>query len=126
MFFQSIGDRHNGTKKVKEELKQEFVQKLYGEFSTYREHLLSENPTDLIAEAYKIETFSSLYEVLLAKSAQLSDVALLNLLNMSSGILEGMYRKWLGVKDHSYGTGRVWPGHEVEDLEGYDIPEGLI
>ena len=53
--------------KVKEELKQEFVQKLYGEFSTYREHLLSENPTDLIAEAYKIETFSSLYEVLLAK-----------------------------------------------------------
>ena len=26
--------------KVKEELKQEFVQKLYGEFSTYREHLL--------------------------------------------------------------------------------------
>ncbi|MFR8222413.1 MAG: hypothetical protein ACLU9T_16005 [Blautia faecis] len=34
------------------------------------------NPTDLIAEAYKIETFSSLYEVLLAKSAQLSDVAL--------------------------------------------------
>mgnify|MGYP000379246609 FL=1 len=42
--------------KVKEELKQEFVQKLYGEFSTYREHLLSENPTDLIAEAYKIET----------------------------------------------------------------------
>ena len=46
--------------KVKEELKQEFVQKLYGEFSTYREHLLSENPTDLIAEAYKIETFSPL------------------------------------------------------------------
>ena len=43
--------------KVKEELKQEFVQKLYGEFSTYREHLLCENPTDLIAEAYKIETF---------------------------------------------------------------------
>ena len=60
------------------------------------------NPRNLIAEAYKIETFSSLYEVLLAKSAQLSDVALLNLLNMSSGILEGMYRKWLGVKDHSY------------------------
>ena len=31
--------------KAKEELKQEFVQKLYGEFSTYREHLLCENPT---------------------------------------------------------------------------------
>ena len=47
--------------KVKEELKQEFVQKLYGEFSTYREHLLCENPTDLIAEAYKIETFFIIY-----------------------------------------------------------------
>ena len=34
--------------KVKEELKQEFVQKLYGEFSTYREHLLTESQTDLI------------------------------------------------------------------------------
>ena len=99
--------------KVKEELKQEFVQKLYGEFSTYREHLLCENPTDLIAEAYKIETFSSLYEVLLAKSAQLSDVALLNLLNMSSGILEGMYKKWLGVKDHSYQELEEYVGHEV-------------
>ena len=111
--------------KVKEELKQEFVQKLYGEFSTYREHLLSENPTDLIAEAYKIESFSSLYEVLLAKSAQLSDVALLNLLNMSSGILEGMYRKWLGVKDHSYQELEEYVGHEVEDLEGYDLPEAV-
>ena len=79
--------------KVKEELKQEFVQKLYGEFSTYREHLLSENPTDLIAEAYKIETFSSLYEVLLAKSAKLSDVALLNLLNMSSGMSRKILKK---------------------------------
>ena len=115
--------------KVKEELKQEFVQKLYGEFSTYREHLLSENPTesqtDLIAEAYKIETFSSLYEVLLAKSAQLSDVALLNLLNMSSGILEGMYKKWLGVKDHSYQELEEYVEHEVEDLEGYDLPEAV-
>ena len=119
MFFQIMNQ------KVKEELKQEFVQKLYGEFSTYREHLLSENPTDLIAEAYKIETFSSLYEVLLAKSAQLSDVALLNLLNMSSGILEGMYRKWLGVKDHSYQELEEYVGHEVEDLEGYDLPEAV-
>ena len=97
--------------KVKEELKQEFVQKLYGEFSTYREHLLSENPTDLIAEAYKIETFSSLYEVLLAKSAQL--------------ILEGMYKKWLGVKDHSYQELEEYVGHEVEELEGYDLPEAV-
>ena len=96
-----------------------------GNFSTYREHLLCENPTDLIAEAYKIETFSSLYEVLLAKSAQLSDVALLNLLNMSSGILEGMYRKWLGVKDHSYQELEEYVGHEVEDLEGYDLPEAV-
>mgnify|MGYP000438303245 CR=1 FL=1 len=32
--------------KVKEELKQEFVQKLYGEFSTYREHLLCEKPAE--------------------------------------------------------------------------------
>ena len=111
--------------KVKEELKQEFVQKLSGEFSTYREHLLTESQTDLIAEAYKIETFSSLYEVLLAKSAQLSDVALLNLLNMSSGILEGMYKKWLGVKDHSYQELEEYVGHEVEDLEGYDLPEAV-
>ena len=105
--------------KVKEELKQEFVQKLYGE------HLLTESQTDLIAEAYKIETFSSLYEVLLAKSAQLSDVALLNLLNMSSGILEGMYKKWLGVKDHSYQELEEYVEHEVEDLEGYDLPEAV-
>ena len=45
--------------------------------------------------------------------------------NMSSGILEGMYRKWLGVKDHSYQELEEYVGHEVEDLEGYDLPEAV-
>ena len=40
-----------------DELKQEFVQKLYGEFSTYREHLLCENPTDLIARHTRLRPF---------------------------------------------------------------------
>ena len=60
--------------KVQEELKQEFVEKLYEEFSGYRDSLFKESKSDLTAEAYKIETFSSLYEVLLTKSTQLSDV----------------------------------------------------
>ena len=111
--------------KVQEELKQEFVEKLYEEFSGYRESLLKESKSDLIAEAYKIETFSSLYEVLLTKSTQLSDVALLNLLNMGTGILEGLYSKWMGVKDHSYDELEDYIGHEVEELEGYGLSEAV-
>ena len=111
--------------KVQEELKQEFVEKLYEEFSGYRESLLKESKSDLTAEAYKIETFSSLYEVLLTKSTQLSDVALLNLLNMGTGILEGLYNKWMGVKDHSYDELEDYIGHEVEELEGYGLSEAV-
>lgn len=111
--------------KVQEELKQEFVEKLYDEFTGYRESLLKESKSDLIAEAYKIETFSSLYEVLLTKSTQLSDVAFLNLLNMGTGILEGLYNKWMGVKDHSYDELEDYIGHEVEELEGYGLSEAV-
>ena len=111
--------------KVQEELKQEFVEKLYDEFTGYRASLLKESKSDLIAEAYKIETFSSLYEVLLTKSTQLSDVALLNLLNMGTGILEGLYNKWMGVKDHSYDELEDYIGHEVEELEGYGFSEAV-
>ena len=85
--------------KIQEELKQEVIKKIYQEFTDYRSNLRNESSSNLIAEAYKIETFSSLYEVLMEKSTQLSDVALLNLLNMGTGILEGLYEKWLGVKD---------------------------
>ena len=84
-----------------------------------------ESKSDLIAEAYKIETFSSLYEVLLTKSTQLSDVALLNLLNMGTEILEGLYNKWMGVKDHSYDELEDYIGHEVEELEGYGLSEAV-
>lgn len=111
--------------KVQEELKQEFVEKLYDEFAGYRESLLKKSKSDLIAEAYKIETFSSLYEVLMTKSTQLSDVALLNLLNMGTGILEGLYNKWMGVKDHSYDELEDYIGHEVEELEGYGLSEAV-
>ena len=40
--------------KIQEELKQEFTKKLYEEFTDYRQNLLNESCTDLIAEAYKI------------------------------------------------------------------------
>lgn len=111
--------------KIQEELKQEFIKKLYEEFTDYRQNLLNESCTDLIAEAYKIETFSSLYEILLTKSTQLSDVALLNLLNLGTGILEGLYKKWIGVKDHSYDELEDYVGHELEDLEGYGLSEAV-
>ena len=109
MFFQSIGDRHNEAKSERGIKTGICPETLRGIFHLQRTSAV----------------FSSLYEVLLAKSAQLSDVALLNLLNMSSGILEGMYRKWLGVKDHSYQELEEYVGHEVEDLEGYDLPEAV-
>lgn len=102
-------------------LKQEFVEKIYEEFTSFREDLTKQSQSDLIAEAYKIETFSSLYEALLAKSDQLSDMALLNLLNMGTGVIEALYDKWLGVKDHSYEELENYVDHELTDMEGYDL-----
>ena len=31
----------------------------------------------------------------------------------------------IGVKDHSYQELEEYVGHEVEDLEGYDLPEAV-
>lgn len=111
--------------KVQEELKQEVIKRIYGEFKDYRQNLLNESSTDLIADAYKIETFSSLYEILLEKSTQLSDVALLNLLNMGTGILEGLYEKWLGIKDSSFDELDNYVEHELDELEGYGFYEAI-
>lgn len=111
--------------KIQEELKQEVIKKIYQEFTDYRSNLRNESSSNLIAEAYKIETFYSLYEVLMEKSTQLSDVALLNLLNMGTGILEGLYEKWLGVKDSSYDELENYVEHELDELEGYGLSEAV-
>ena len=106
--------------KIQEELKQEVIKKIYQEFTDYRSNLRNESSSNLIAE-----TFSSLYEVLMEKSTQLSDVALLNLLNMGTGILEGLYEKWLGVKDSSYDELENYVEHELDELEGYGLSEAV-
>ena len=62
---------------------------------------------------------------LLEKSTQLSDVALLNLLNMGTGILEGLYEKWLGIKDSSFNELDNYVEHELDELEGYGLYEAI-
>ena len=111
--------------KVQEELKQEVIKRIYGEFKDYRQNLLNESSADLIADAYKIETFSSLYEILLEKSTQLSDVALLNLLNMGTGILEGLYNEFYRQYLNKFDELDNYIEHELDELEGYGLYEAV-
>ena len=86
----------------KETIKEKFVKKIYRELQDYKEYILQQDKSVIYEEAYKVEVFSTLYEILLEKADSISDVILLNLVSQSSSILENLYQDWLKKEDSSY------------------------
>ena len=39
--------------------------------------------------------------------------------------MEGLYEKWLGVKDSSYVELENYVEHELDELEGYGLSEAI-
>lgn len=84
-----------------EDIRQSFCKKIYDEFQQFRVSMLRKSKDDIFGEAYKIDVFVNLYEILMEKSEVLSDAILRNLLCIS-GILEILYECWLKKEDSCF------------------------
>ena len=83
-------------------IRERFLNRIYAELQAFKENLLLKDKDTIFDESYKIETFVTLYEILVEQSERLSDAILLELLNQSTGILEELYQEWLKKEDNSY------------------------
>ncbi len=81
-----------------ESLRISFCKKIYDEYIQFKFTMLSKTKKDIFGEAYKIEIFANLYEILIEKSEVLSDEILKRLLNIP-GLLELLYACWLKKED---------------------------
>lgn len=96
--------------------KERFVKRLYSELQEFRQSVLSKDKESVYGEAYKVEIFSTLYEIFLEKADSISDAMLLNLLAISGGILETAYQDWLKKEDSSYQELKEHVDQEFEDM----------
>lgn len=99
----------------KNTIKEKFVKKIYSELQEFKESVLMQEKSVIYGEAYKVEIFSTLYEILLEKADSISDTMLLNLLEQSAGILEMIYQDWLKKDDSSYQELREHVDNEFEN-----------
>lgn len=86
----------------KNSIKEKFVKKIYAELQEFKESIMMQEKSAIYSQSYKVEIFSTLYEILMEKADSLSDAILLNLLGQSTGILEALYQDWLKKDDSSY------------------------
>lgn len=96
--------------------KERFVKRLYSELQDFKQSVLSKDKESVYGEAYKVEIFSTLYEIFLEKADSISDAMLLNLLAISGGILETAYQDWLKKEDSSYRELKEHVDQEFEDM----------
>lgn len=79
-------------------VRKRFCKKIYEEYVQFRANMLKKSKKDILGEAYKIDVFANLYEILVEKSETLSDEILKNLINIS-GLLDILYDCWLKKAD---------------------------
>lgn len=99
----------------KNKIKENFIKRLYKELQEFKESVLAQDKQAVYGESYKVEVFSTLYEIFLEKADAISDAVLLNLLGCSAGILETVYEDWLKKEDSSYQELREHVESELED-----------
>ncbi len=86
----------------KSAVREKFIKRLYSELQDFKQSVLEQDKQSVYGDAYKIEVFSSLYNILMEKADSISDVVLLSLIEQSTGILEKIYQDWLKKEDSSY------------------------
>lgn len=84
------------------QLRELLLTRLYIELQVFKDSVLCMDKEAVFGEAYKIETFVNLYEILAERTGQLAEASLRELLYLGCGILEWLYREWLKKDDGSF------------------------
>lgn len=78
-----------------------FLKKLYGELQLFKESVMQMEKEKIYGEAYKIEVYASLYEILMDQSENYP-VQLLEKLSAKENVLQPLYDTWLKKDDDLY------------------------
>lgn len=95
------------------ELRELLLGRLYIEEQLFRDSMLHRDKKTIMEEAYKIETFANLYEILAEQMEQLSEETLRKLLYMNYSILEWLYQKWLKMDDSAFDELKAYVDSEL-------------
>ena len=86
----------------KEQLANLFTKRLHAELMLFQAAMLRKEKEEIYAEAYKIEAYASLYEILIEQAGRMTKKLLDKLVYLQYGILETFYQGWLKWEDSSY------------------------
>ena len=82
-------------------MKEHFLDRLYGEYQTYRASLLSCPNIEIFNRCYEIDAVVNFYEILMEKAGGMSDNELEALLQRKDLLME-LYDLWLKRDDSAY------------------------
>lgn len=105
------------------ELRGLFVNRLYLELQLFKDSKLRQKKEEIFQASYEIEIYVNLFEILLVQTEKLQEDAVRKLLNSPAGILESIYRGWLGVEDSFYEELAAYVCNRLENLMGTEIQE---
>lgn len=99
----------------KEQLAIYFTKRLYTELMLFQAAMLKKEKEEIYAEAYKIEAYASLYEILVEQAGRMTKKLLDKLVYLQYGILETFYQGWLKWEDSSYAELKEYVKYEIEN-----------
>ena len=99
----------------KEQLANLFTKRLHAELMLFQAAMLRKEKEEIYGEAYKIEAYASLYEILVEQAGRMTKRLLDKLVYLEYGILENFYQGWLKWEDSSYTELKEYVRYEIEN-----------
>lgn len=96
-------------------MKEHFLDRIYGEYQSYKASVLEENNGSIYARCYEIDCMITLYEVLKEVSIKMSDEELTAVLKQPN-ILNYLYELWMKKSDSLYGEMECHVMEEIKKL----------
>lgn len=100
-----------------------FADRLYLELQLFKDSKLRQEKEGIFQASYEIEIYVNLFEILMAQTEKLQEDTIRKLLRFPSGILEFIYRGWLGAEDSFYGELEAYACGRLENLPEKENPE---
>ena len=99
----------------KEQLANLFTQRLYAELMLFQAAMLKKEKEEIYWEAYNIEAYARLYEILVEQAGRMTKRLLDKLVYLEYGILETFYQGWLKWEDSAYAELKEYVRYEIDN-----------